>query len=141
MQRLGLSVTFLACSLLVLTACTSRVQAQQSAMPPSEYKKVSELVPLPDFLPGLGMLYIKPDTLPAGPFLAYDREGQLVSSIYMIPLKDLEAHKAFNDPAVMHEKVDHVDLYYNAGQVEVARELIKAPRPFTAADLKGRLAA
>ena len=115
MQRLGLSVTLFACSLLVLTACTPRVRAQQGAMPPSEYKKVSELVPLPDFLPGLGTLYVKPDTLPAGPFLAYDRAGKLVSSIYMIPLKDLEAHKAFNDLAVTHEKVDHVDLYYNAG--------------------------
>ena len=30
-------------------------------------------------------------------------------------LKDLEAHKAFNDLAVTHEKVDYVDLYYNAG--------------------------
>jgi hypothetical protein len=120
MQRLGLSVTLLACSLLVLTACTPRVWAQQSAMPPSEYKKVSELVPLPDFLPGLGTLYVKPDTLPAGPFLAYDRAGKLVSSVYMIPLKDLEAHKAFNDLAVAHEQVDHVDLYYNAGHPGVA---------------------
>ena len=84
MQRLGLSVTLFACSLLVLTACTPRVRAQQGAMPPSEYKKVSELVPLPDFLPGLGTLYVKPDTLPAGPFLAYDRAGKLVSSMYMI---------------------------------------------------------
>jgi hypothetical protein len=84
-------------------------------MAPSEYKKVSALVPLPDFLPGLGTLYVKPDTLPAGLFLAYDREGKLVSAIYMIPLKDLEAHKAFNDLPVTHEKVDHVDLYYNAG--------------------------
>jgi hypothetical protein len=115
MPRLGLSVTLLACSLLVLTAGTPRVRAQQSAMPPSEYKKVSELVPLPDFLPGLGTLYVKPDTVPTGPFLAYDRAGKLVSSIYMIPLKDLEAHKAFNDLAVAHEKVDHVDLYYNTG--------------------------
>jgi uncharacterized protein len=115
MQRLGLSVTLLACSLLVLTACPPRVRAQQSATPPSEYKKVSALVPLPDFLPGLGTLYVKPDTLPAGPFLAYDRTGKLVSSVYMIPLKDLETHKAFNDLAVAHEQVDHVDLYYNAG--------------------------
>jgi hypothetical protein len=43
------------------------------------------------------------------------RAGKLVSSIDMISLKDLEAHKAFNDLAVTHEKVDHVDLSYNAG--------------------------
>ena len=115
MQRFGLHVTILACSLFVVAACTPRVLAQQSATPSNAYKKVSELVPLPDFLPGLGTLYVKPDTLPAGPFLAYDRTGKLVSSVYMIPLKDLEAHKAFNDLAMTQEKVDHVDLYYNAG--------------------------
>lgn len=120
MQRFGLYVTILACSLFVFAACTPRVLAQQSATPPNAYKKVSELVPLPDFLPGLGRLYVKPDTLPAGPFLAYDRAGKLVSSVYMIPLKDLEAHKAFNDLAVAHDKVDHVDLYYNAGHPGVA---------------------
>ena len=75
---------------------------------------MSELVPLSDFLPGLGTLYVKPDTLPASPFLAYDRVGKLVSSTYMSPLKGLEAHKAFNDLAVAHENVNHVDLYYNA---------------------------
>ena len=40
-----------------------------SVSPPSGYKKVSELVKLPDFLPGLGTLYVQPSTLPAGPFL------------------------------------------------------------------------
>ena len=90
MQRLGLSVTLLACSLLIGAAGTPHVWAQQSATPPSGYKKVSELVPLPDFLPGLGTLYVKPDTLPAGPFLAYDRPGKLVSSVYMIPLKETQ---------------------------------------------------
>lgn len=70
---------------------------------------------LPDFLPGLGTLYVDPKTLPAGPFLAYDRDGKLVSSVYMIPLKDLDAHKAFNNLGVAKEKVDHVDFYYNAG--------------------------
>src|SRR5690242_9604403 len=83
--------------------------------PGGAYKKVSTLVPLPDFVPGLGTLYVDPKTLPAGPFLAYDKEGQLVSSIYMIPVKDIDAHKGFNDLAVAHEKADHVDMYYNAG--------------------------
>ena len=97
-------------------------QASQSmqAAPPSNYKKVSTLVALPDFVPGLGVLYVDPKTLPAGPFLAYDRQGKLVSSVYMIPVKDLEAHKAFNDLTVAKEKVDHVDMYYNAGHPGVA---------------------
>ena len=38
----------------------------------------------------------------------------------MIPVKDLTAHKAFNGLAAANEKVDHVDLYYNAGHPGVA---------------------
>jgi len=106
---------------LVVSAGTAVVAlAQQTAPPGGGYKKVSTLVALPDFVPGLGTLYVDPKTLPAGPFLAYDKQGQLVSSVYMIPLKDIEAHKAFNDLAVAKDKVDHVDMYYNAGHPGVA---------------------
>jgi hypothetical protein len=108
----------LALTILATVGCTSAV-AQQTA-PPSNYKKVSTLVSLPDFVPGLGTLYVDPATLPAGPFLAYDKEGKLVSSVYMIPVKDITAHKAFNNLAVAKEKVDHVDMYYNAGHPGVA---------------------
>jgi len=89
--------------------------ADPATPPPANYKKVSTLVPLPEFIPGLGTLYVDPKTLPVGPFLAYDREGKLVGSIYMVPLKDIEAKKAFNDLGAAKEKVDHVDMYYNAG--------------------------
>jgi hypothetical protein len=65
------------------------------APPGGEYQKVSALVPLPDYLPGLGTLYVNPKTLPVGPFLAYDKEGHLVSSIYMVPIKDIDTHKKF----------------------------------------------
>jgi hypothetical protein len=115
MKRLGVGVTVLACCLFLFAAAAPNVTAQMKAPPGDGYKKVSTLVQLPDFLPGLGTLYVKPDTLPTGPFLAYDREGHLVSSVYMIPLKDLDAHKTFDDLAVAHTKVDHVDMYYNAG--------------------------
>ncbi len=104
---------------IVATIGCSSVMAQQTA-PPSNYKKVSTLVPLPDFIPGLGTLYVDPATLPAGPFLAYDKQGTLVSSVYMIPVQDITAHKAFNNLAVAKEKVDHVDMYYNAGHPGVA---------------------
>jgi hypothetical protein len=101
---------------LALAAATSTVAwAQQTAPPGGQFQKVSALVALPDYLPGMGTLYVDPKTLPAGPFLAYDHDGKLVSSIYMIPLKDLEAHKAFNNLGAAKEKVDHVDFYYNAG--------------------------
>jgi hypothetical protein len=115
-------------ALLAAVACTSTMAQQATGQqttapqtsPPPNYKKVSTLVPLPDFVPGLGTLYVDPSTLPAGPFLAYDRQGHLVSSVYMIPIKDITAHKAFNDLAAAKEQVDHVDMYYNAGHPGVA---------------------
>ena len=88
--------------------------------PGGKYRKVSTLVPLPDFVPGLGTLYVDPATLPVGPFLAYDHQGNLVSSIYMIPLKDLNAHKVFNGLKVAQARADHVDIMFNAGHPGVA---------------------
>ncbi|WP_199241135.1 DUF5602 domain-containing protein [Marinicauda salina] len=86
------------------------------APPPAHFAAVSELTPLPDFLPGMGRLFVDPATLPAGPFLAYDREGALVSTIYMIPLSRLGPDAAgFDDLATPEADVDHVDVVYNAG--------------------------
>ncbi|HEX5078868.1 MAG TPA: DUF5602 domain-containing protein [Geminicoccaceae bacterium] len=85
------------------------------APPPEPYKAVSSLVSLPDFLPGIGQLYVDPATLPAGPFLAYDHDGILVSTIYMLPIKDLNPDKRFDDLSAPGGDVDHVDVYYNAG--------------------------
>lgn len=99
----------------MLTALPAMAQNVEKAPPAAPYKKVSELVKLPDFLPGLGTLYVDPKTLPAGPFLAYDHNGKLVSTIYMVPLKDLDGQKAFGDLAAPGGKVDHVSLYFNAG--------------------------
>jgi len=89
------------------------------APPGGDYKKLSSFAQLPDYFPGLGTLYVNPSTLPAGPFLAYDRQDKLVSSVYMIPLKDLRAGAAFNTLAVGKAKVDHVDIYYNNGHAGV----------------------
>ena len=86
------------------------------APPDGEYRKVSELVKLPDFLPGLGQLYVDPATLPAGPFLAYDGDGRLVSTVYMLPVADLaDKDHRFDDLAAPGGAVDHVDVYFNAG--------------------------
>ena len=87
----------------------------EKAPPAGDYKKVSELVRLPDFIPGMGTLYVNPKTLPAGPFLAYDRDGRLVSTIYMIPVREITAHRKLEDLAAPGGRVDHVDLYFNAG--------------------------
>lgn len=90
--------------------------------PPATFKKVSSLVPLPDFLPGMGTLYVEPSTLPAGPFLGYDRKGKLVNVIYMIPLKQIDERKTWDNlgKAIPGLKVDHTDLAYNPGHLGVA---------------------
>lgn len=126
---------FLAATCLVLAlggvACTQGEAAGTAttaagtavtAPPGGDYRKVSELTKLPDFIPNLGTLYVQPRTLPAGPFLAYDRSGRLVSTIYMVPLDDLEAQKKFSDLAVGDDPtVRSVDLYYNAGHPGVEK--------------------
>jgi hypothetical protein len=101
---------------LVAVGC-SQSMAQMTAPPGGGYVKVSDALKQPgmEFIPGIGTLYVVPATLPVGPFLAYDRQGKLVSTVYMVPVKDIEAHKAFQNLGVAHEKVDHVDMYYNAG--------------------------
>jgi len=88
--------------------------------PGGEYKKISELFQMHDFFPGLGILYVDPATVPVGPYLAYDQQGNLVSTVYMVPLKDLRAGKAFNNLVVAHAKVDHVDVYYTNGHPGVS---------------------
>ncbi len=139
MKRLALTALASVLGVGILVASPDTAAAQQKAEPSSAYrmhpdtsaarlheppggayKKVSTLVPLPDFVPGLGTLYVDPATLPAGPFLAYDHKGNLVSSIYMIPLKDMNAQKAFSGLKVAQERVDHVDIVFNAGHPGVA---------------------
>ncbi|MEP7247727.1 MAG: hypothetical protein ABI885_29130 [Gammaproteobacteria bacterium] len=85
--------------------------------PPASFKKVSTLVKLPDYLPGLGVLYVDPATLPVGPFLGYDKKGRLVNITYMVPLKDLDAHKNFTGLGAKLGplKIDHTDITYNPG--------------------------
>jgi Putative peptidoglycan binding domain len=85
------------------------------APPGGAYQKMASLYQLPEFFSGLGLLYVDPKTLPVGPYLAYDRQGNLASTVYMLPLRDLRAGKGFNSLVAAHAKVDHVDVYYNNG--------------------------
>ena len=120
MKHLGTTALAGLLTVGLLLVMPNSAAAQHKAPPGGTYKKVSALVPLPDFLPGLGTLYVDPATIPAGPFLAYDHHGALVSSIYMIPLKDMNAQKSFSDLKAAHERVDHVDVVFNAGHPGVA---------------------
>ena len=80
------------------------------------YKKVSDLVHFPKFFPGLGIIYVKPDTLPLGPFLCFDRQKKLVATVYMVPIKDIDDHKTFDGTApAFAPKVDHTTIYFNGG--------------------------
>lgn len=102
---------------LTMASSVSAIAADEvaKAPPAAPYQQVSKLVKLPDFLPGMGQLFVDPATLPAGPFLAYDHDGKLVSTVYMLPTKDLNPDKSFDNLAAPGGNVDHVDVYYNAG--------------------------
>jgi hypothetical protein len=104
--------------MLPLSALTLPVSAADiGTSPPANFKKVSSLVKLPDFVPGLGVLYVDPATLPVGPFLGYSRNGKLVNITYMVPLKDIEAHKNFPTLGSVAAGItlDHTDIQYNPG--------------------------
>ena len=98
-----------ALALVAITGCAVR------APPGGDYKKVSELARFPDFYPGLGTLYVQPQTLPVGPFRAYDRNGVLVSTIYMVPVRDLNPRTMIRLLQGTPVRVDHVDIHYTSG--------------------------
>jgi hypothetical protein len=106
------SAIFVAAMLVALPASAGSVLNEPPGAP---YEKMSTLFKFPDFAPGLGTLYVDPKTLPVGPSLAYDHKGHLVSTIYMVPLKDMDAQKNFADLASPGGDVDHVSLNYNGG--------------------------
>jgi hypothetical protein len=124
-----LAVTMLAASPHITAAQTTAPRDSTNRFRPADTTRLSSEVPdrkssmpllFPENIPGLGTLYVDPTTLPEGPFLAYDHQGKLVSSVYMIPLSDLNAHKAFSDLKIAQERVDHVDVVYSAGHPGVA---------------------
>jgi hypothetical protein len=117
-----MKLSVLALGMLLIGSPLALAADQINTAPPSEpYKAVSSLAKLPDFLPGLGQLFVDPATLPAGPFLAYDHDGKLVSTIYMIPVEDLNPDKKFENLKAPGGNVDHVDVYFNAGHPAVEK--------------------
>ncbi len=110
------SNVFLA-ALLTIGSVPVVCAANITKAPPPNFKKVSSLVKLPDFVPGLGTLYVDPSTLPLGPFLGYNHKGKLVDIVYMVPVKDLDAHKNFENIGGVAAglKINHTDIQYNPG--------------------------
>ncbi len=87
---------------------------QQKAAERNGYKRLSDLVNFPKFFPGLGIVFVKPDTIPLGPFLCFDRNDHLIATVYMVSTKDIDDHKSFEAPAFAG-KVDHISYYFNPG--------------------------
>ncbi|MGX0877840.1 hypothetical protein ACSSV4_002536 [Roseovarius sp. MBR-154] len=108
----------LAAGLLAATALPTLAhdeEALRQSPPPAPFIQVSDALPLPEFIPGLGTLFVDPATLPAGPFLAYDRDGNLSATVYMTPLEELANGISYDDLHVGAHNVSSVDIYYNAG--------------------------
>lgn len=80
------------------------------------YKRLSDLVNFPKFFPGLGIVFVKPDAMPLGPYLCFDRDNRLIATLYMVSIKDIDDHKSFEAPApAFAGKVDHISHYFNPG--------------------------
>jgi hypothetical protein len=80
------------------------------------YKRVSSIAIFPEFVPGLGAFYVKPETLPHGPLLLFDRKYRLVATVYMIPVQDINDHKKL-DLSGFGGRIDHVTFYFQSGHV------------------------
>lgn len=83
------------------------------------YKKVSDLVNFPTFFPGLGIVTVKPSTLPVGPFRTFDRKGKLIATVYMLPLKDMNDQKRWDYVKGLPAPADHATFYYHPGHAGV----------------------
>ncbi|GIK97883.1 MAG: hypothetical protein BroJett029_20920 [Alphaproteobacteria bacterium] len=133
------TATFGVALMLAAPALAHDLGTVDTAPPSAPFAKVSELVPLPDFLPGLGTLFVDPASLPAGPFLGYDRDGKLAATIYMTPIEDLQNATSYDGLAVGAHDVSSVDIYYNAGHPGVDKPHAHVVL-FHGADAKARLA-
>ncbi|MFD2857584.1 hypothetical protein ACFSZS_26565 [Seohaeicola zhoushanensis] len=114
-------------------------EALRQSPPGPPFVQVSDALPLPAFIPGLGTLFVDPASLPAGPFLAYDHDGKLSATIYMTPLEELQAGSAFDGLGLGAHEVSSVDIYYNAGHPGVEKPHAHVVL-FHDAEAKGRLA-
>lgn len=93
---------------------------------PAGYVNASEILPLPDFIPGAGALYIDPANAPVGPWLSYGNDGELVEILFMVPVSQLSASNNWENLAsgtfesLGLSGVDHVDISFNPGHAGMA---------------------
>jgi hypothetical protein len=119
-----LPVVALAVALAAAVALAQDSDLLQSP-PPAPYVAVSSILPLPDFIPGAGALYIDPADAPVGPWLAYGKDGDLVEVLFMVPVSEMQKAANWSDLAAglfarLGKVVDHVDISYNGGHPGMA---------------------
>lgn len=114
-SQAGLAAALIVGATSALTAPAHAAAADLMHRPPAGFVKVSDALknPAMAFVPGLGTLYVDPKTLPAGPFLGYDKNGVLVNVTYMLPSAELEKNKSWPKlgTAVSGLKVDHTEVH------------------------------
>lgn len=106
--------------LLSLFALAIGSSLAQEPEVPQGYVNASEILPLPEFVPSAGALYINPENAPVGPWLAYGKDGALIELLYMVPLAQMQdaqnwdalSASVLNDLGV---SIDHVDISFNGG--------------------------
>lgn len=115
-----------AAALLVLQlGLRSSAQDLSQSPPPEPYVGVATILPLPEFIPGAGALFIDPANAPVGPWLSYGSDGSLVEVLFMVPLSGMQAAENWNELATgllaeLGMAVDHVDISYNGGHPGMA---------------------
>ena len=110
------------CAFAVAATRTATVAAGQllNGPPGPPYEKISKAIKgLPDFIPTIGEVYVNPKDLPDGPYLGYSRDGKLLDTVYMIPIKEFNAHANVSELTAPAGQVDHVSIYFNPGHAGI----------------------
>lgn len=115
-------------ALLILTLAllpAASAQDLTQSPPPAPYVGVATILPLPDFIPNAGVLFIDPANAPVGPWLSYGSDGSLVEVLFMVPISQMQQATDWPDLAAglvasLGLTVDHVDITYNGGHPGMA---------------------
>ena len=112
-------------AVVLALASTALAQNLDPALPDG-YVSASEILPLPEFIPGAGALYIDPANAPVGPWLSYGNDGRLVEVLFMVPVSQMTASNSWENLAAGAfdslglGAIDHVDISFNPGHAGMA---------------------